>query len=780
MKHKRNFRSVLQELFLRRDQKGFSLAEVMVAAGMMGALSLVLVNISSNANKTTKSISTTVEVTEVHALVVRSLQIESACTETMTRSTSGGPALDVDNLGGAGQAIANIYGRLTQAGTYPVIITSNNTDGPDADTRPDNEIGDGQGTIHINSITVHNYNQTSVSAAAAERYGTVDVTVAYRRGHVNAAANAVQNNTYGNIDIVKTIRNVGVVATTAGAVKSCRADESQFLQAACDMLNGELDVSTVSGGFKCHNIKLFNTPDAGDTNQLVKYSIIARHSGNTAAINDSQGSIKAEGGLVVGNEDLVALTFAQKAPFIDETIGPGRGNALIQNALTVGNDATVLSSGAGNARIQTALTVGNDSANTSAGTGNAIIQNGLTVGPINLAAYKGTAQGNLHVHNDLVVGHEALAAPYLLSGGNIISNNDIYARDSLWVGVQGVNGAAIVAPTERALITGSNAANAVSLRTTQGSTIFDNPLNTSANYSSLQVNTVNNTNNTVHINSVTGTQIPLAINNRATGNYNFWVDQNGTVKVFNGAGTAAANEYISLADTSGQIGAYRPSYIRNMPAYSSGTLTVAQQQEIPTKKWVIDAVYNSLSDDLDTTQLLASISSTIAAQPFDSILRALCDNFRVTNQANISFASSGYGGGNCDIQFSVCGSATTNRCASHFSGSYDATGNINAGGNLTVSGSATIGINAQVNGVLNVYGSYIYSRNGYVAAQTYVIGHGVGTSNAGICGTGGGTNCATRFGRWHCGPGGVMVGIANGRILCAVNGSTSPATPIAF
>ena len=749
MKKRMSFLAIVKELLTSKDQHGFSLAEVMVAAGMMGALSLVVVNLSKTANKTTKTISQTVEITEIHSTVLRALSIESACQETMTRSTSGGPALNVDGITGAPQPVVNIYGKITQLGTFPVVITSDPTD-VNGDGKPDNEYGDQAGTVNVQGIQVENYIQTGTSAAAGERYGSVDIRITYRKGHQSAVGNdnIIKDGSYGGVNATKIIRGVQVVATTAGDIVSCRADSSQFLQAACDMFSGELLSSTVSSGFKCHNIKLFNTPDAGTGNLNNKFSLIGRHD---AASPNAEGSIKAEGGLVVGSA-------GGMPQFTDDTVAPGQGNALIQNTLSVG------ANGAYNATA-------------AVGANGALVQGALMVSGLALSKPAGAGVGDGYFTGGLTVGTDMTSTSTSANtAGDLSVQSNAKIQSSLYVGpfpapaitdMVRINDTGAGAFTNSLSVTGGTTSLA---RTSDGVALSVTNGSTAMSYGSTitNVSAVKNSAVTVNVNSVTG--YPLEVKQT---NPNFRVSNSGTITIYNGSGTLAGNVVTQIA--SGAGAGYRPSYIYNMPTYSSGNLTASQYNEIPNKRWVLEAVYNSLSDQVDKTSLLNAVSN-IAAQPFDAIMMAICDNIKVKSMSTGAYSSGAVSGANCMIDSYVCGdNGTTQRCSTHYSVNYNATGTLTVGGTASITGNTTIGGNLTANG------GYIYATAGYIRSASYVRGdsHVYGgtyvqaggsakTGLSGICGSSG--TCATRFGRYVCNNGGVVIGMVNGQLICARNG----------
>lgn len=688
----------LKELFFR-NESGFSLAEVMVAAGMLGGLSLAIMQITKNANKVSKSVGQSVEIMETSTQMAQAMRIEAACTQTL----AGATVVDVDSLP---TLVPDMFGKGGRT-----VVTS---------TVPANRIGSGAGAITIQSITVENYNESgSMGAPINERYGTVDLTVIIQKGNNNSTSNIDPNNlgthqqsSYGAFQVTKRYNGIQVTSNPAGVIQTCQADSSQYLAAACDMLGGVMANSALSPEMRCHNIEIYNTGNmtapTTDTRSWIpkKFSLITR--GNLA--DNTEGSMKSEGGLVVGSQNVGGSMYSRGDAA--EQTSPGIGNAYVQNYLSLGPDSS-----------------------------------------INMTA--GNTSGDMRIQNNLEVG--------LVAGtGEFIANNDATVRDNLVVednsylsGLTAIGlGADPITP-----IWGAN----------ERMRIVNGWVDSYRGTSRTLLNYANNSGNDVitHINTTTPLLVREANQNR------FSVDENGTIRVFNTTGAVR----VTIGSGTDNL-AYRPSYIENMPVYASGGLTATQRKEIPTKKWTLDALYHFMSDQADFSSLLAGMNSVIANSPFEVVARYICDNTRVRTGAGYVAGIWNAASAQCRVDAQVCGRLANaypypgGRCNTHYTTNYNATGSLYVVGT------------GRFDNYVNIYNGYLYVRNSYIRAATYVYANsyvfgttyirGYGTAKTGLSGVCGRTGCATKFGRFRCNGLGVMVGLANGYPLCANVGGGNP------
>lgn len=729
---------------------GFSLVEVMVAAGMLGVVSLGVMQVTQNANKTAKGVSQQVEIQDMLNKVNRAMTSQSACRWTL--GTAGpNPNVNVTSIGAdfnGGFDVNDVYGNQRLSGTYPLIIDSGVT------------YGEGANSITADAVRVFGYVETG-GPLNGQRFGTVSVGVRFKKGRATTSEAKHKKSSFGTQLVTKVFDSINVVVDDASNnVTDCYADQNQFLEASCQMLSGTFN----TGNGLCESISI-NNESAGTG----VFSIIA-NTADTSTAGDltDDGGIKAEGGLVVGD------------PYTNDTTSPGVGNAVIGNALTV---------------IDAGLALTTELSDIETNGGSGIMQGSFRVGYLPAAPAKPVlAPGDFHATGQGVFRRSLGIGPGAVAGTGVTppaNNGDVKLTGALRIGstADPVAGEALRADGGR--IEFENDTN-TSAAVVKSRVSFNRANAIDASASDIDFNLNAATMMRSQENGITkfivGTNGAITVQNTDV-DPRFTVDSNGTISVKRGVATKMVLGGILPSGSASD--AYRPSYIYNMPAYGSGTLDATARREIPTKKWVLDAIYNSLSDSLDLGTLMQTVSSAITDNPFQAVLATICANIRVNNTVGGTTTGS-MAGGNCTVNTTVCGmDGGAGRCSTHYSQNYQATGSATVYGTSNLRGSVTLN---QDGGSLRVYGtsrfdryintygagSYIFARNAAVYAGTFVYGttyvRGRGTAKTGLSGICGETGCATRFGRYKCSAGGVVLGIANGRLICGRvgGGGSSP------
>jgi type II secretory pathway pseudopilin PulG len=282
------------------SQRGFSLAEVMVAAGMLGVVSLGLMQITKNSNTAMKTVAQGGNMLELLQETRRALTDQDSCTVTM-----------------AGKSVAAL-----PTNASPLLFQYNKNTGTPT-TREVLAIGQRYGTgpetVVVRSIELTNWTETDVDTSPGinERYGTADVVVVFAKGSVDVDSRAglsdaekaaiAKQSSYGSFLTTKTVEVQLIADATSNQVKRCSANEGQFLQAACAMMQG-----TYHGGF-CKDIQI--DEHALDDATNTKYAV------------ESNGHMRANRGLVVASK----TGTNSKA----DSVVPEEGSAFIQNDLSV-------------------------------------------------------------------------------------------------------------------------------------------------------------------------------------------------------------------------------------------------------------------------------------------------------------------------------------------------------------------------------------------------------------------------------------------------------------
>lgn len=229
MKDYRSLNKLLNHVW--GNKKGFTLAEVMVAAGLVGILSLALVNIMSNLGKTSKKMQQDAELIQVKMYATRLLNKESAC----TRSLNG---------------IA-----LSAAGTDVPLGLFPNDVAPNAVFVAGRTLGQGASLMVIQSVEVQGFKDLGAAAPAfnlganttawgvganARKRGTARLTITVEKGRAAVADDQKKKSSYGNI-VVPILIEIEVVTDNANVIQSCYGEASEYVEAACNALNGHLD-----------------------------------------------------------------------------------------------------------------------------------------------------------------------------------------------------------------------------------------------------------------------------------------------------------------------------------------------------------------------------------------------------------------------------------------------------------------------------------------------------------------------------------------------------------
>lgn len=267
----KNYRSLKKFLdWAWGSKKGFTLAEIMVAAGLVGVLSLALVNIMKNINTSSKKAYQDANIFQVKSLITRTIMEQGACSKTMenlTLSTVESPW---------GVEVAN--GIFERADNPPGGPDPSNVAKYDSGTL----FGAGaSGTIRIERIGVRGFQRndgTNNYALAGGTYtantwtdpsdglnkarGTAIMEVRIRRSSRDAADIAddqaqkhVQGNLYQNIRIPIRV----VINTANNRILSCYGAETEYVEASCTALGGVLDDSGL-----CVEIDAVTNSDTGN------------------------------------------------------------------------------------------------------------------------------------------------------------------------------------------------------------------------------------------------------------------------------------------------------------------------------------------------------------------------------------------------------------------------------------------------------------------------------------------------------------------------------------
>ena len=692
------------------ESGGFSLAEVMVAAGILGILSLAITEMTSNIAKSQRTMEQKFELGSILNDVEFALRSRIACERTLSgRVVAAGAGTAFTEIRDSSSinrvilssvpgAVANTLGNNSNGFTVTQIRLVGFVNELVAPTAA-GYIGNTAGTHFTVVNTVD-----GTGAPVTLRDGLALIRVTFTKGFVGQAgrtateqANFQNLLSTGNNVTVHNFR-VRVMTTTGNAVVSCQSGDTQILQAACASLGG---IFTPGDG-RCREIEIFEDP----TDAASVYGVKASN------------SLKVVGGVTIG---------VNNAAHPDANLPPA-GSLQVQTTAAIGGAATV--------------------------TGNINALANVGIGGNADAVHRLRVMGGTSRFDDPVgIGINADPLPYVadthrlrVQGRAMVSGN---------VGI------------------GDVAETAHRLRVMGGSARFQNGnsavfINVAAGTN----NTLNiNPSAGIFQEMLEGTTPRVRINDSGMieiSNTN--LDTAGQVKVEIGGVSIENANYrpVRVFNQPLNNASAATSTFRAINSEIDAELTTKAW----VRRMVFGTFYES--DPTKIRDVIANMALYAQHQPWDSVSGAICTSIRVRNVGvnTTSYTSCTFDGTNCNCPVRDCSTAGS-ACVALHTGTIDTTGNATIGGFATVNGRVTAGAHITAGTYIEaalriVAGTYIQAGT-YVVAPKIVAssadaGGGPWGSSGGICGTHG---CATRFGKQHCPQQGVVVGIHRGQIACA-------------
>jgi type II secretory pathway pseudopilin PulG len=198
-------------------KSGFSLVEAIIVMAMLGAASLVTVNIMKNQNNVIKFTEVRLDELEIYRQIQLNLALRDSCTETFVNRPVGGAIVPTSS----GVVINKIY-KATGAGTPSgdILIESPKD----------------FGAFELSELKLTNEDPSSIGSVG------------------NATLYIKTTRKLGGIPATK-VKKVGVTVdtnATTGAVQSCYTDDDGLLQAMCEALQGTWNSALA----KCNTPKL--------------------------------------------------------------------------------------------------------------------------------------------------------------------------------------------------------------------------------------------------------------------------------------------------------------------------------------------------------------------------------------------------------------------------------------------------------------------------------------------------------------------------------------------
>ncbi len=202
--------------------KGFSLVEVMVVAGLLGGLSLVVSQITKNINSTQKRAEINSEIQNFVTQTQDILTDKQSCIESLNGVVIGG-----------GTTFNNIkQWNSNTATSYNVYSVGT-------------EYGAGANKFSITQMEVVNFASagtfTDPSTGIVYEFGPAQIEIDLLRGRVGATAAALKSALMGSATLQKVLSVNLVVNQGTQAVTECHGSNDVFIETACHALGGVVD-----------------------------------------------------------------------------------------------------------------------------------------------------------------------------------------------------------------------------------------------------------------------------------------------------------------------------------------------------------------------------------------------------------------------------------------------------------------------------------------------------------------------------------------------------------
>ena len=356
-------------LFLR-GSRGFSLAEIMVAAGMLGIISVGVMQMMTNMQKGQKSIAITSEREIVLYNVRMALRDKLACERTFANVTVAPLPQNGVIAGNVGGAAAVNIPRIFSGGTVARVIATTLANGDPGipGTTEDNIYGRGtQGRILLETMQIVEFG-APYPGDNNRNWFKLRLTF-LKGGEISTGGAVVDKSSFGgartsqDFDVQYVVTAAPAAGPSTPNIGECFVEEAQYIDAACTSLGG-----TVNPSGDCTNLVIRHSPSGpGPVYPLL------------AIMN--LGDVQVTRGLVVGdgtNNNTVG-TYLTPTVMVGTLGGigvgensTGEGNLDVRNRLSVGSTytGTAMTGGVaagGNLALEGSLGIGTQTLKAGAG-----------------------------------------------------------------------------------------------------------------------------------------------------------------------------------------------------------------------------------------------------------------------------------------------------------------------------------------------------------------------------------------------------------------------------
>ncbi|MBI2520101.1 MAG: type II secretion system protein [Bdellovibrio sp.] len=339
-------------------ERGFSLVEIMIAAGMLGIISMGVMQMMSNMQRGQKAIAQTSERESLAYEIRLALRDRTGCRRTfaagfINTGTGSGTSIGVP----FNPAPATVTGTGAAPGltwATPAAGTIYNADGGVVAAPGPGQIygSGGQGRIEFTSLQIFDEDGTAnPNDGLTPGIGVV---------RLNFTKQGTQGATLGSMTTVEQFR-VQFVLNGAGNVVDCFSDEAEYVRATCSALNGGL------AGAECHNIRIGDNANIAPMPDVpaaqlpsaltLDGDLLITNAGNTGPGRGVGGAIGVNMAPTrAGSVDILgSLSVGTSSALVG---APNDGGAIFSNYVRVGNAGTITGGATGNVSMGGSLGIG--------------------------------------------------------------------------------------------------------------------------------------------------------------------------------------------------------------------------------------------------------------------------------------------------------------------------------------------------------------------------------------------------------------------------------------
>jgi len=255
------------------NKRGFSLAEVMIGVGLMGMVSLGIMQIMKESRKVTKGTGEKIQIEEVSNQIYQLLRDPEVCRSTLFGENPSGNGLKINSIikkngildihVGSGPTVNIDASELAEFSSKSVAQTYIRADCPNvtgSSSKPCTFGGGGLSSIFLKDLRILAYGMTHSSSGNAssnyknqDGYATVEITL-LKGSAIGKTSTAdldkAKESSYGQVEVVKRF-SIPLIVDASGKISDCKTELRSFTMGACDQFTGIIDTDE-----KCKEIKI--------------------------------------------------------------------------------------------------------------------------------------------------------------------------------------------------------------------------------------------------------------------------------------------------------------------------------------------------------------------------------------------------------------------------------------------------------------------------------------------------------------------------------------------